>query len=1467
MLFKQFHTRIFCRLFYRIIVLLVPGLLFVFTIQAQKVVDPPVTVSLPGVFNNQYDSLFLHTRARQLIKPGPTVSTSARTTAVNNNCNTSTFYIRIKTTSGEKIELKEIQTLPDGNFVLVGNIILSGGEKKGVLYLLSNSGGLLQQKYIQVNNVPFSLEQVRVKLNGDIVLAGISTDVVKKPALLSLKSDLTVNWTRVFETTAEVKKLTLDFNTEDRIMLGVQQATSVVFTMLNGNGSLFWQKEIAPAGLTSLVAFTSTLFTSSILVINCENAGKKSVLLTEVQTLTGNTIRSYTMGNGVDEYFVHDVNSFNGRVLTLGVVKNTTDPFRVIRNIIPGPNEVETEHQYTIPSFIPSFTTTAAFDNAGDAVAISDAAAGKLIFIKHFTYYRTTPEHVQKYSIPTGAEVKAVARSFTDGGFLMGLNTASFGEVVLIKTDSIGKLGGCSYETISIVSDEKMFIANTANPVATATTSFPLQNAGMQLADVQLAMQADCNQSYCPPEPTADTCLASYLKTYRSNSYADGIGTSFLMRNNKIIAATGRNERILGNSSQTDFGLKRFSENGLFEKGVTAYCNGLSIPPFSIIQYDSAHLILCYSSYEVNNKLRLTFSKMNDELQIIWTATYEAFDGYAFSASGSTGQVTTDKEGNLYFTSQSAGFMENPKAIVIKIDRNGVQQWGRVYDVPNMYFLMGNAVATDTRLVMVIEGGTKGATTMSIDKNTGELKNIFTYQNNSGGQMYKRVLEYEHGKIFYAGNNNNGHLVLAVFDTTGKPLHLKYSTQDMSGIRAGTYRNGKLYGLYNFYNGSKIRNALFVTDTSLTPILYNENDRSIGYYPSAINVAENGNMYVSGSYTHGGMHGSYYDGFLQKLEPDGKLGVCAADNPVMPLQNLSYTVTPLQATTASAQMLPIAAYAIDLIADMNGQRVGQILCKSEPICTKVELSGKAKVCRLDQTETYLAERSIGCNLRAQFQYDSSFVKIQSSTDSSITVNYKKPGTTWLKVKLDAGCSIFLDSLQIEISGSAETIFLGTDTTICPGDSLLLKAPVNYQSYKWQDQSTAASLLVTTAGKYFVTATDYCGDTITDTVIVNMAVVPALLLGNDTSACMKDTLSFTAATGFNSYSWKGIGLVSTQGQTIKLIVSQNTALSVEAVTQEGCIALDTLQIQPLTARAFSLGNDTSFCNGGSTTLSVNNIYQNYLWSDGSNSTSISVSTKGNYWLVATDTNGCKAADTMQVKNVFALPVPNLGADFNLCVGDSKELDAGNYQSYLWSNGLDSRTVTVTTPNEYWVTVTDINGCTGADTVVFQSVLPLPADFLPATDSICSYDKLTIEPSQPFVSYMWSTGETKQTITILSPGSYFLTVKNNDGCFGKDTIRIIQKNCITGIHFPNAFTPNNDRLNDLYKPIIGGILLSYRLDIFNRYGQLVFSTTDPTKGWDGLFNGIPQPPSVFSWQCFYELEGDKPSHKKGLVTLIR
>ena len=199
-----------------------------------------------------------------------------------------------------------------------------------------------------------------------------------------------------------------------------------------------------------------------------------------------------------------------------------------------------------------------------------------------------------------------------------------------------------------------------------------------------------------------------------------------------------------------------------------------------------------------------------------------------------------------------------------------------------------------------------------------------------------------------------------------------------------------------------------------------------------------------------------------------------------------------------------------------------------------------------------------------------------------------------------------------------------------------------------------------------------------------------------------------------------------------------------------------------------GNDTSFCNEFLMILNAGISDSIYLWSDGSTTQFLTVDTPGVYSVIKILEDGCVSMDTIIISLFPELEV-SLGPNVVACYDQPVLLDAGpGYSSYHWSNSTADQTLTPVNSGNYFVHVTDTNGCYDMDTVnVF--FIP-PANPLGNNWSLCSNDSLLLNAGSGFAYYEWSTGSFDSSILINTGGSYSVTVKDTFGCLTIDSIII-------------------------------------------------------------------------------------------------
>jgi len=259
------------------------------------------------------------------------------------------------------------------------------------------------------------------------------------------------------------------------------------------------------------------------------------------------------------------------------------------------------------------------------------------------------------------------------------------------------------------------------------------------------------------------------------------------------------------------------------------------------------------------------------------------------------------------------------------------------------------------------------------------------------------------------------------------------------------------------------------------------------------------------------------------------------------------------------------------------------------------------------------------------------------------------------------------------------------------------------------------------------------------------------------------------------------------------------------------------------------------------------------------------TPGIYTAVVNTGCGIIASNSI---TIYGSAPPSLPADTLLCPQSEVQLNTHSaYTSYLWQDGSTDSVFTVTAPGTYSVKVTSMcGGPFSAQTIV--SLDQTPADFLPVDTEVCSYGGLLLKPTTDFTTYLWSDGSTGPTITINQPGLYWLEGTDKGGCSATDSVSVSSKACPpVGVYVPSAFTPNGDGRNDVFRPEIFGVVSSYSFSVYDRYGQLVFSSKEPGVGWDGKVGGAQPNSNVFVWYCMFQLAGQQMKMEKGTVVLVR
>ena len=237
--------------------------------------------------------------------------------------------------------------------------------------------------------------------------------------------------------------------------------------------------------------------------------------------------------------------------------------------------------------------------------------------------------------------------------------------------------------------------------------------------------------------------------------------------------------------------------------------------------------------------------------------------------------------------------------------------------------------------------------------------------------------------------------------------------------------------------------------------------------------------------------------------------------------------------------------------------------------------------------------------------------------------------------------------------------------------------------------------------------------------------------------------------------------------------------------------------------------------------------------------------------------------------------DLGPDTSICEGQSLLLDATstgtNSVAYQWNGGQSYATISASQTGLYAVTVTIDDYCVADDRKAI-TVIPLPKVNLPPDTVLCLEQLLVLDASGGIGDFLWQDGYADPVRTVAEPGGSFALVASNICGEKKATVTISYEDC-RQVFFPNAFSPNDDGINDLFLPFDGGdVGVVHALKIFDRWGGLVFEKNDfqPndfTAGWDGFFKDKKANPGVYAWLAEVEFRDGKKELLKGEVTLLR
>jgi gliding motility-associated-like protein len=343
-------------------------------------------------------------------------------------------------------------------------------------------------------------------------------------------------------------------------------------------------------------------------------------------------------------------------------------------------------------------------------------------------------------------------------------------------------------------------------------------------------------------------------------------------------------------------------------------------------------------------------------------------------------------------------------------------------------------------------------------------------------------------------------------------------------------------------------------------------------------------------------------------------------------------------------------------------------------------------------------------------------------------------------------------------------------------------------------------------------------------------------------------------------WIVDGTLYPNSPIVNLPLTTAGTLTVQLVLHYTCPDTTTTFVVVVPPPIIPFSTDTTLCQGTELSAETPDAIH-YMWSTGDTTASIVIDTAGVYSVSVTNLGCTVSLNDINVQ-LYPQSSVNLGNDSILCALATLLLNAEQPHpaTYLWQDLSTNTTYLASSEGDYWVIVTD-ECLQVSDTIYLGYLYPFEVD-LGNDTTLCEGQHLLLSAETPYCSYLWQDGSTEATYLVRYAGVYQVLVSNL--CFDETAeIEVFYQRCEQELYIPSSFTPNSDGLNDQFKPIFAypEKVEEYTIYIYNRWGNLLFTSQNPEQGWtgEGCMNG------VYTYVIFYKTEGKGGKVVNGTVTI--
>jgi gliding motility-associated-like protein len=373
--------------------------------------------------------------------------------------------------------------------------------------------------------------------------------------------------------------------------------------------------------------------------------------------------------------------------------------------------------------------------------------------------------------------------------------------------------------------------------------------------------------------------------------------------------------------------------------------------------------------------------------------------------------------------------------------------------------------------------------------------------------------------------------------------------------------------------------------------------------------------------------------------------------------------------------------------------------------------------------------------------------------------------------------------------------------------------------------------------------------------------------HDTTVCQASGLSISLSPNTDA-----VGYVWNNGQTSSQILVNDTG-TYWCISRVQCgLVTDTFHINYQPFKKLDLGKDKVNCLNQPVQISSNYPYSTYTWSTGALTSSITVTQTGSYILTVTDICGIQK-DTINVIIQPPTPAP-LASDTILCqFSPAPQLIVSGsnikwYQSPASIGSSAQPYLNTYQPGIQTVYLSQtIGACESPRVPVNVTIRYKPNADIGNYITLCKGTDTLIGHTYPDVFYIWNTNEQVCCIRPTHTGTYTLTITNDCGT-STDTAFVEMSMCDECVFLPNAFTPNSDNVNDAFRALLKCPVNDFHLDIYNRWGENLFSSDETGEGWNGKYRGDNCSNGVYVYVLSYRSVNTGRTKKlTGNLTLIR